>query len=126
MTHHPLITGSLLAIAVAIAILSAFAASVMRDAFQRIHYSVPIVSLSIGLIAIAVWIEDTDPQARIKVLLIGVILLIMNSILTHATAKAFYIRTQHHFEPLAEDHVPVVGRDRPAEEAGSQKEGSIE
>ena len=121
MTHHPLITGVLLGVAVAIAIVSSIGVAVMRDAFQRIQFSSPVVSISIPLIAVAVWIEEKDPQARIKVILIWILLLVMNSILTHASARAFHIRAKNHWEPLPEDHIPVIGRDRPAEEPHAAK-----
>ncbi len=108
---HPIATGILLSVAVALAILCALGVAVMRDPFQRLHFSAPVVSLSVGLIAVAVWLEESDSQARIKVVLTALVLFLMNAILTHATAKAVRIRQAGHWAPRPEDHIPVVGRD---------------
>jgi monovalent cation/proton antiporter MnhG/PhaG subunit len=108
MTHHPLITGSLLGVAVALAIACSIGVLVMRDPYQRLHFSAPIVTLSMFLICIAVFLEDSDTQARIKVVLIFIMLLTMNSILTHATARAIRIRELGRWEPAAGENIPVV------------------
>ena len=85
MTHHPIITGTLLAVAVALAMVCSIGVMVMRDAYQRLQFSAPVVAVSMLLIAIAVFIEEPDSQARIKVVLIYVSLLVTNSTLNHAT-----------------------------------------
>jgi monovalent cation/proton antiporter MnhG/PhaG subunit len=108
MTHHPIITGALLAVAVALAIVCSIGVLVMRDAYQRLHFSAPVVTISMLLITIAVFIEEPDSQARIKVVLIFVLLLLMNSILSHATARAIRIRQVGHWEVDEKENVPLV------------------
>jgi monovalent cation/proton antiporter MnhG/PhaG subunit len=98
MTHHPLITGLLLGAAVALAIVCSIGLLVMRDAYQRLHFSAPVVTLSMLLICIAVFIEERDSQARIKVVLIYVLMLVMNSVLSHATGRAIRIRRTGHWD----------------------------
>ncbi len=111
MIHHPIITGLLLGVAVALALVCSIGVLVMRDAFQRMHFCSPVVCISSFLIAAAVWVEDDDPQSRIKSLLIAVLLLVMNSLLTHATAKAVRIHGRGHWPPRPEEQIPIVGRD---------------
>lgn len=90
--EYPILTGILLTAAVVLAFLSSLGTMVMRDAFQRLHFAAVVVSLGAGLIVIAVWLEDSAPEARIKALMTGLLLFVMNSILTHAIARAIYIR----------------------------------
>jgi monovalent cation/proton antiporter MnhG/PhaG subunit len=120
--HHPIIIGILLGIAVLLAILCSVGVMVMRDAFQRLHFPAVVVTLSTLLIAIAVWVEEKDPQARIKVILIGLLLFVMNSVLTAATAKAVRIHQQGHWEPHPEEKIPVIGRDEVAGTYGASED----
>ncbi|HEY5315629.1 MAG TPA: monovalent cation/H(+) antiporter subunit G [Pirellulales bacterium] len=110
MTHHPLVTGMLLGLAVAIALLSAAGMAVIRNTYQRLHFSALVVSLSGGLIAVAVWIEQADAQARIKVILTVGLLFVMNSILTHATARAVRIRRTGSWDPQPDEHIEPLGQ----------------
>jgi monovalent cation/proton antiporter MnhG/PhaG subunit len=108
-THHPLITGTLLGVAVVLCILSPLALVVMRDSYQRLQFSVPVTSLAAWLVVVAVWVENAPWQARIKAILVALILMIMNSILTHATARAIRIRkVVGHWEPTQDEKVPVI------------------
>lgn len=120
--HHPIIIGVLVGIAVGLAIICSIGVMVMRDAFQRLHFSAVVVTFSTLLIAIAVWVEEKDPQPRIKVILIGVILFVMNSVLTSATAKAVRIQQTGHWEPHPEEKIPVIGRDEVAGTHGATED----
>lgn len=108
--HHPIVIGILVGIAVAIAIVCSVGVMVMRDAYQRLNFAAAVVTFSTLLIAIAVWVEEKDPQPRIKVILIGFVLYLMNSILTSATGKAVRIHEKGHWEPHPEEQIPVIGR----------------
>ncbi|HTW95720.1 MAG TPA: monovalent cation/H(+) antiporter subunit G [Tepidisphaeraceae bacterium] len=108
MTFHPIITGILLGVAVGLTLICSIGVLVMRDAYQRLHFSAPVVTISMPLIVIAIFLESDDPQARIKGCLIFVLLLVMNSILTHATARAFRIREMGRFDPTPQEKIPVV------------------
>ena len=74
------------------------------------------------LIAMAVWVGHPDATARIKVLLVGLVLLVMNSVLATATAKAARIRETSHWEPHPDENIPVVGRDEIAGAHGAGEE----
>lgn len=120
--HHPIVIGILVGIAVGVAIVCSMGVMVMRDACQRLHFSAVVVTFSTLLIAIAVWIEEKDPQARIKVVLIGLILFVMNSVLTSATAKAVRVHDKGHWEPHPEEKIPVIGRDEVAGTYGATED----
>jgi monovalent cation/proton antiporter MnhG/PhaG subunit len=108
MATHPIITGCLLGIAVLICFLCALGLAVMRDPYQRLHFATPIVSISITLIVVAIWIEDGQWQSRIKAVMVALILFFMNSILSHATARAIRIRKLEHWPVSPDEHMPLV------------------
>jgi monovalent cation/proton antiporter MnhG/PhaG subunit len=89
---HPILTSLLLGLAVALALICSIGIAVVRDTYQRIHFSAPIVAISMPLISVAVFLEEPDSQARIKAVAITVLLIVMNAVLGHATARAIYIR----------------------------------
>lgn len=119
MAHHPIITGCLLGVAFALCLLCAIGIAVMRDSFQRLHFSSPVTSLAIFLIAIAVWVEDSQWQSRIKAALIALILFLMNAVLSHATARAIRLRRVDHWAPTPDEDIPIVNdRGEPVARAG--------
>jgi multisubunit Na+/H+ antiporter MnhG subunit len=107
---HPILTSIFLWLAVANVLVFAVGLAVVRDAYQRLHYSAPIVCFSVLFIAIAVFLENRDPAARIKIVLISVILFWMNSVLTHATGKAIRIRDAGRLQVDVSEGIPLTGR----------------
>ncbi len=120
MTHHPLATPILLGLAVGLAIVCSFGMAIMRDAFQRLNFAASVVSISSPLIVIAVFLEESEAQARLKMVLIALLLLCLNAVLTHATAKATRIRKTGHWLVRPEEHIPLAGK---RGNAGRQKPG---
>ncbi len=92
MTHYPIVTGILLGLAVGLAVICSFGMAIMRDAFQRMHFAASVVSFSSVLITVAVFLEESQAQARLKVVLIALLLFCLNAVLTHATARAARLR----------------------------------
>ena len=119
---HAIVIGVLLGLAVLLTILSALGLAVMRDAYQRLHYSAVIVSWAAIFITAAVWIDEKDAQAQIKAILIGLLLFTMNSVLTSATAQAIRVREQGHWEVRPEDGIEVVGRRQVAGADGAMED----
>ncbi len=107
--HYPIISGLLLGTAVALALLCCIGLLVMRDTFQRLHFSAPVVAISMTCVAIAVYIEDGNPQSRIKVTIIAIALPLFNAVLTHATARAARIRKTGHWPLHADETIPIIG-----------------
>jgi monovalent cation/proton antiporter MnhG/PhaG subunit len=108
MAQHPIITGCLLGTAAALCIFCSIGLAVVRDSYQRIHFSAPVTSIAIVLITSAVWIEDSQWQARIKSALIAIMLFFMNSVLSHATARAIRLRKLEHWEVESDEQVPLL------------------
>ena len=88
----------------------------MREPTQALHYlSLPS---TVGVIAlvVAVGLADGPNQAFWKTLVIACIMLAINSVVTHATARAFRARDLGHWEPCDGDPIEFV-RDAPEKEA---------
>jgi multisubunit Na+/H+ antiporter MnhG subunit len=117
-----LITDILLAFVVFIAFFSCVGVLVMHNAYQRLQFCSAVVAFCPLLIAISVWINHPDVTSRIKVVLVAAFLLVMNSALGTATAKATRIRNISHWEPHANEKIPIVGSDAVAGEQGAVQE----
>jgi monovalent cation/proton antiporter MnhG/PhaG subunit len=83
----------LLAVAVGSAGICCIGLVAMKDLYERLHYMSTVSTISIGCVLAAVVIEQGWGQAAIKTSLIVLVMLIMNAVLTHATARAARIRT---------------------------------
>lgn len=123
MNASTLAAAVLLALAVAIAILFSIGMAVMRDAFQRLHFTTPVAVFSTVFITVAICIMGPDAQTRIKAILIATALVTTNTILNHVNARAFRIRAAGHWPPKPEEKIPVVGRDRFAGSVITEKGG---
>lgn len=88
MSKTQLIIDVLLGIGVASAVLSSIALLVMKDLYERMHYLSPPATITIICFTAAVLVDKHFSQAGIKAVIIMVVLLFMNAILTHATARA--------------------------------------
>jgi monovalent cation/proton antiporter MnhG/PhaG subunit len=65
---------------------------VMRDAYDRLHYTAPATTIGPLAIAAAIVLQESLSAAGIKALLVALALLITNPVLTHATARAARVR----------------------------------
>ncbi len=106
--HHTTVAAVLVGIAVALALLCSIGVGIMKNPLERLHFSAPVTSFSVALIACAMWIDDPNWQARLKVALIAVIMFLMNAVLSHATARAIRIREDKHFEPQSGERIPLI------------------
>ena len=110
MTVHTVAEASLLGLVVLSCWLGALGMVRMREPMQSLHYlSLPACFGSIALV-VAVFLRTGNSQASWKTLLIVFILLAINSVVTHATARAFRTRELGHWEPQPEDGVERVPR----------------
>lgn len=86
----------------------------MKEPMQALHYlSLPATAGAI-LLTIAVSISQGMGQAFWKVLLIAFVLLATNSVVTHATARAFRARQLGHWEPSDGDPIEIVHEEKKA------------
>jgi multicomponent Na+:H+ antiporter subunit G len=86
-------------VAVATCLICCLGLVVMEDVFERLHYMSTVSTISTVALLIAVVIEQGWGQAAIKMSLIVVVLLLMNAVLSHATARAARVRQLGHWQP---------------------------
>jgi monovalent cation/proton antiporter MnhG/PhaG subunit len=87
-----LAVAALLALGIAVTWLSCLGVLLMRDPYDRLHYTAPAAALAPVLIAAAVVVEQGLSAAGIKAVLIALVLVGTNPVLGHATARAARIR----------------------------------
>jgi len=80
---------------------------VMRDAYDKLHYTGPAAILGPVLFAGAIVVQEGVSQAGVKAVLVALLLIIANPVLTHATGRALYIRQRDHLEPSPTDQEPA-------------------
>lgn len=90
----------------------------MRQAIQALHYLTLPATVGILALTIAVFLESGLHATAIKTLLIALILFSINSVVTHATARALRTRELGHWQPHDGDPIEFVpSTHHPAEEA---------
>lgn len=94
MSGREIVAAVLLGFGVLIELLSAVGVLVMRNPFDRLHYLSPATTLGPLAIAAAVVVADSEGQAKIKSVLVAIVLLTTGPILTHAMARAAWTRRQ--------------------------------
>jgi multisubunit Na+/H+ antiporter MnhG subunit len=105
--HHPIAEAILLAIVVFACWLGALGMLRMKQPTQALHYlSLPTVAGI--LLTAAVFVETGSSDAAWKTLFISFMLLAVNSVVTHATARAFRTRELGHSEPRDGDPIEFV------------------
>jgi monovalent cation/proton antiporter MnhG/PhaG subunit len=108
----------LLAIAVLVALLCCLGILLMKDFYERLHYMAPVTAVSAFCILLAVVIQEGWGQATIKAILVFLVLLFMNAVLTHATARAARLRTFGHWTP--DPNEDIGGRALPQERQSNE------
>lgn len=105
---------------VLIALLSSWLMLRMRDEYQMMHFMSPPASLSVILITIAIFLQKGRKPESFKALFAVAVLILMNAVITHATARAFRIREIGDWKPLEGQEVPLKDNDEPLvrDEAG--------
>lgn len=92
MSKTQILIDVLLGIGVVSTVLSCIALLVMKDLYEKMHYLSPPATVTIICFTAAVIADKHLSQSGIKALVIMVVLLLMNSVLTHATARAARVR----------------------------------
>ena len=99
------------AAAVLVAIVSVLGMLRVRDPYQRMHYISPPASLSSLFIAIAVFLQSGLKPASFKAAFVVLILVGMNTIVTHSAARAFRISEVPDWHPGMGEEVPTKPSD---------------
>jgi multicomponent Na+:H+ antiporter subunit G len=91
----------LLTLGVGVQLACCLGVLVMRDVYDKLHYTSPATTVGSLAIALAVVVEESFNQAGIKALLIFLALAVTNPVLTHATARAARVRQLGGWRPQA-------------------------
>lgn len=96
----------LLWFAVAVAWLSCVGLLVMDHVFDKLHYLAPVTTVSMFAIVAAVVIEEGAGQAAMKSLVVAVGLLLINAVVSHATARAHRAQELGDWKPQEGESFP--------------------
>jgi multicomponent Na+:H+ antiporter subunit G len=105
MSPRGLLVAALLVVGVGVTLACCIGVLVMRDAYDRLHYTAPATTIAPLAIAAAVVLEERLSAAGIKALLVALALLVTNPVLTHATARAARIRQLGEWTVQEGEHV---------------------
>ncbi len=98
MSATSLAVGGLLGFGVVVELACCIGVLVMDDAYDKLHYLGPATIVGPLAIAAAIILRESLSQAGIKALLTAVLLMMASPVLSHATARALYIRQRDHME----------------------------
>lgn len=84
---------ALLAVGVLAVLLSCVGVLVVPDAYDKLHYATPANTIGPVAIALAIVVREGLGHAGVKALVVVAVLVSTSSALTHATARAAYVRT---------------------------------
>jgi multicomponent Na+:H+ antiporter subunit G len=104
MNIRDVIAVAFLIIGVGFVVLSCIGVLVMRNAYDRLHYVGPASVLSPVAIAAAVVVKEGLSQSGVKAILIALVLLFISPVLSHATARAAYVREFGNLDPRDDGH----------------------
>jgi monovalent cation/proton antiporter MnhG/PhaG subunit len=92
MTPRVVASAALMVLGVGIELASCIGVLVMRDVYDKLHYTAPATTLGALAIAGAVLLRTPLVPFGVKALLVALALLVTNPVLTHAIARAARIR----------------------------------
>jgi monovalent cation/proton antiporter MnhG/PhaG subunit len=87
VTARQVAVAVLLTLGVGVELACCVGVLVMRDAYDKLHYTAPATTIGSLAIAAAVVVSAPLSQAAVKALLVFLALLVTNPVLTHATAR---------------------------------------
>jgi monovalent cation/proton antiporter MnhG/PhaG subunit len=100
MTATSITVAALVGFGVVVELACCIGVLVMDDAYDKLHYLGPAAIVGPLFIAAAVVVRESLSQAGIKALLTAGLLIIASPVLSHATARALYIRQRDHIEQV--------------------------
>ena len=106
MSAANLTVEALLIICVATTIVCCFALVILTDFYERLHYMSTVTTIGTAALLVAVVITEGWGQATVKTIFVFLLLLLINAVLTHATARAARVREFGHWTPKPEEEIP--------------------
>jgi monovalent cation/proton antiporter MnhG/PhaG subunit len=108
MSARELCVMVLLAISAITAIPCCLAVLVVKDVFDRMHYLAPVTTIAMPALLGAVAAQEGWGQATFKTILILFVFLLVNAVLSHATARAARVRDYGDWLPGPKKHVSGI------------------
>lgn len=105
MNGHEIATSIFLWIGVIVAVLSSVCMVLSTELLDRLHYMAPVANVGATAILVAIVLQEGWGQAAVKTLLISAVLIIMNAVLAHATARAARVREFGTWAPNPEEQI---------------------
>jgi monovalent cation/proton antiporter MnhG/PhaG subunit len=99
MTATDILVAGLLSFGIGVELLCCIGVLVMEDAYDKLHYLGPAAIVAPTAIAAAIVVQESLSQAGIKALLTAGLLTVASPVMSHATARALYIRQRDRIEP---------------------------
>ena len=106
MTIRGITADVFLALAAAIVIISSLGVLVMRDTYQKLHFTGPAALVSPVLVTLAVWLHAGNTATTLEAMLALFFIVIASPFLTHATIRAARIRETGDWRPRRAGQVP--------------------
>ena len=111
MSAADLAAGVLLAVGVAVVLLSATGLLVARNSWDKLHFTGPATVISPVALAAAVLVHEPLSSAGIKAVIVAVVMLLTGPVVVHATARAARVRDHGRFAILSGE---AERRERPS------------
>ncbi len=111
LLHHPVLETLLLAVVVLCCWVGVLGMWRMREPIQALQYLGLPASLGVIALSTAAFLETGGSQIAWKTVVISLLLFAINSVGTHATARAFRARELGHWQPLDGDPIEFVRDD---------------
>jgi len=99
VSPRELAVAALLVVGIGVTLASCLGVLLMRNAYDRLHYTAPATTLAPLAVAAAVLVAEGPSAAGVKAVLVAIVLLVTNPVLTHATARAARIRKFGEWRP---------------------------
>ncbi len=95
----------MLGISVLLTAICCSALLMFGNLFERLHYLSSVTTISTFALLIAVVIKEGAGQASTKAVLVFLVLLLVNAVLSHATARAARVREFGQWTPTPGEHI---------------------
>ncbi len=114
MSAHQLAIDILLWIAVVTTVWCVLGMLLMKELLEKLHYMATVSTVAGIAIVLAVSLQEGLGQASFKAILVFFVGVVMNAVLTHATARAARVREYGHWNP--QPHEKIDGLSGPREQ----------
>lgn len=94
-----------LVIGVASALFSSVGILIVDDFYERLHFMAPVATVGVTAIAAAIVVQEGLSLTSAKVVFVCLVVIVMNPVLTHATARAARIRRLGQWQPRPHEKV---------------------